>query len=404
MTAVREAGGASAREVRAAGGGCGWEALAGAARVALPAPPARDSASRSLARAFLVINPGSCGGTAAETAARYLALLAGEAYGPRPGSRSAPRGRGRAGDRRPAHEYTRDLDDARMIALRALAAGHDPIVAIGGDGTINRVLNALMEHAGRLPAGSAAPRLGVLYAGTSPDFCRFHGLPTDPENAVARLRQGESRAIDVCRSEHCDAQGAIRAAFFASSSNIGLGAGIASRANRLRPRLGDAAGTALASVLTIAGRRPQRVRLLLDGRPREIPALLNLTVGKNPYLAGGLKLDLPASPDDGRLFVFAVCGIGRLGLLAALPRIYSGAIARDPRFLLTRAERVRVEPAEGARRWAGGRARDAAEAGRGPAGAPAPSWPTEFDGDPAGWCPAEIRVLPRAVQLIGGRP
>jgi diacylglycerol kinase family enzyme len=120
------------------------------------------------------------------------------------------------------------------------------------------------------------------------------------------------------------------------------------------------------------------VRLVVDGEELAIGPSLNVSVGKNPYLAGGLKLDADIAADDGRLFVFAVCGIGRAQLLGALPRIYSGSIARDPRFVLRRASVVRIEPLDGA-------------------------LPTEFDGDPAGWCPAEIRVLPGAIRLIGAR-
>ena len=114
-----------------------------------------------------------------------------------------------------------------------------------------------------------------------------------------------------------------------------------------------------------------------DGEEILLPRVLNLSVGKNPFLAGGLRLETKIAPDDGRLFLFAVCGIGRLGLLAALPRIYSGTITRDRRFLLRDATTVRVEPLEEKVR-------------------------AEFDGDPAGWCPVEIGVVPGALRLIGG--
>ena len=66
------------------------------------------------------------------------------------------------------------------------------LVAVGGDGTINLALNAAMRRSPR-------PRLGVLCAGTSPDFCRFHGLPVEPRAALAVLRRGVSRPIDLCR-------------------------------------------------------------------------------------------------------------------------------------------------------------------------------------------------------------
>lgn len=320
---------------------------------------ARDigGADPALRRAYLVVNPGSCHGRGGGIAARCLDLLAG------PGAHAIQRG------------YTHRLDDAGALARRALAEGYDPVVAVGGDGTINRVLGAFLEAG----AAGARARLGVLYAGTSPDFCRFHGLPVDPATAVAVLRAGVARSIDVGRIAHGDATGGTRIDYFASSANVGLGAGIAARANRLRPRLGDFAGTLLASVATIAARRAWRARLVVDGQELAVPPVLNITVGKNPHLAGGLKLDVEIDGDDGRLYVFALCGIDRARFLCALPRVYSGSITRDPRFLLIRAASVRIESPDG-------------------------TVPTEFDGDPAGWCPAEITVIPQAVQLIGARP
>ncbi len=316
-------------------------------------PPPAGVTAAPLERCFLVINPGSRHGRSRETATRYLELLGG--------------GLGAI-----AFGFTRDLDDAASLTHRALGEGHDTVVAVGGDGTINRVVGALL-NAGAL---GARARLGVLYSGTSPDFCRFHGIPTDPAAAVARLRQGLARPIDICRIQHLDDAGRARVDFFASSANIGLGAGIAARANRLRPHCGDVSGTLLATVATIARSRPQPLRLVIDGEELITPPALNITVGKNPHLAGGLKLDARVTGCDGRLYVFTLAGIGRARLLWDLPRLYSGRIARDPRFVLRRATTVRVEPLSGSLR-------------------------TEFDGDPAGWCPAEIQVLPRAVRLIG---
>ncbi len=332
-----------------------------------------DDRADALGRCFLVINPGSRNGQSRQIAEVYKSLLskASDAHGPIEFDCG----------------YTGELEDARRLARGAIDAGYDTIVAVGGDGTINRVLSALAEGgpaerglAGSVLAGSGSAaqraRLGILYSGTSPDFCRFHGIPIEPVAAAQALRAGIGRPIDICRIEHCGASGEARVDYFASSANIGLGAGIAAGANRLRPRLGDFLGTLAASVQTIARRGPQRVRLMIDGREVAIAPALNVSVGKNPHLASGLKLDMEIAPDDGALFVFAVCGIRRGELLRLLPRIYNGSIARDPRFVLRRASVVRIEPLESA-------------------------WRTEFDGDPAGWCPAEIRVLAGAVQLIG---
>ena len=74
-------------------------------------------------------------------------------------------------------------------------------VAVGGDGTINEVLDGLAQ------SGDPRRKMGVLYSGTSPDFCRFHGIPTEPAAALACLIQGKARPVDVVRIAYADADG-----------------------------------------------------------------------------------------------------------------------------------------------------------------------------------------------------
>ena len=269
---------------------------------------------------------------------------------------------------------TDSLADAERLARGAAAAGrYDAVVAVGGDGTINRVLNGLLAGGDR---GRCA--MGVLYSGTSPDFCTFHGLPVEPETAVEALLTGRARPVDVCRMRHLGPDGRMCVSHFASSANLGLGAGVARRANRYRTVLGDRMGTMLAAVLTVAATRPRAMDLTIDGEPSRVDRVMNVTVGKNPYLASGLKLDVDVARDDGRLFVFIAAGIGRLAFLTSLPKVYSGRIVDDDRFELRWARSVSVRPV----------------------GTPVEA---EMDGDPAGMCPVEIDVLGGAIDLIGGR-
>ncbi len=311
-------------------------------------------------RTYLIINPGSGNGRSRRLAELYTSLL-------------------RERDVRFSQGATGCLDDARHLTRQAIEAGYDRVVAVGGDGTINRVISGLFDSD---QATSASAELGVLYAGTSPDFCRFHGIPTDPQAAVEQLIGGAVSTIDVCRMRHRTSTDREQYSYFASSANIGLGADIARRANRLRPFWGDTAGTLLATVATIVRARRHRVDLGLSpvngGPEAQAAQVLNITVGKNPHIASGLKLEVDIAPADGRLYMFLIGGISRLSLIGALPSLYSGEIANDPRFSLHRVTRVRIDTA----------------------GRPLT---TECDGDPAGWCPAEISILPQAVKLVGAR-
>ena len=191
------------------------------------------------------------------------------------------------------YEYvvTTCLNDAEEYSRQAARAGFDVIVAVGGDGTINRVLNGFYHDDGTLISDA---RLGVIYTGTSPDFCRSYGIPVrDPERAVAVLAAAKVRTIGIGRI--CFADRTNR--FFACCANIGLGAGLAEAANGgIRERIGDKAGTFLSLVRMLAGYRP--AELTVNGI--RMPHVYNLSVGKTYYIASGLKIKhrMPLAKDE----------------------------------------------------------------------------------------------------------
>lgn len=313
-----------------------------------------------------------------------------------PGSRS---GRGQrlwqvweAGLRRAGVAFERVVTtgpgDACRISREARDA--DVVVAVGGDGTINEVLDGLAQ------ALAPRPRMGVLYSGTSPDFCRFHRIPIEPAAALACLLQGTARPIDLGRIAFVDAAGKPQVAHFGCSCNIGLGAAIACFANRWRRHLGDAAGTGLGAVRAMFRCPPVDLELEIENAPRPavaatgdgrpgsapmraaerivLPRVNNLSILKNPYLASGLRLNVDLAPDDGRLVLAAVHGKSAAGLCLLLPRFYSGGAAASPAVLLKPCTRVTVRAAV----------------------------PTEveFDGDPRGLLPIEVALLPQILDLI----
>lgn len=260
---------------------------------------------------------------------------------------------------------TRTLDDARRIARGAAAFG--TVVAVGGDGTINAVLSGLAD------AAVPGQRMGVLYAGTSPDFCRFHRIPVDPAGALDTLLAGRARRIDAVAIRHATPQG-VADAWFACSCNVGMGAAVAAASNRWRKRLGDAPGTALAVLSAIARSRPADLEVEIDGETLALPAVRHLVVLKNPWIASGLRLDVGRSPDDGLVTVLAVTRRTRCGLLRLLPAFYTGAAVRAPGVFVREARRVRV--------------RSAAECD------------VEFDGDPRGRLPIDVEVRPGLLELV----
>ena len=243
----------------------------------------------------------------------------------------------------------KDIDEARRRAREA--KGYEAVVACGGDGTINAVAGGVMENP------DTSLKFGVIYAGTSPDFCREHGLPTDAEAAVKVLRKDEVREIPVLTANGVP---------FFCSMNLCMGAAVAETANRLRPRLGDFLGT-LWSVLreVVHGRRYD---ITVNGET--IHGVVHALVTRMPHIAGGLRIALPPLADD-EYALWLVRGISRFGCLRLLWKMYRGQPCGEIHILQGPAEI-----------------------------SSAISVALEYDGDPHGTLPVEVVFSRRGLLLL----
>jgi len=118
-----------------------------------------------------------------------------------------------------ALKLTTGPGDARALATQAVDEGFDIVVAAGGDGTVNEVLNGL----GDATNGFERARLGVLPLGTVNVFARELGLPRNVVKAWQTLRKGKETRIDLPRIEH-QQNGNVRRRYFAQMAGAGLDA------------------------------------------------------------------------------------------------------------------------------------------------------------------------------------
>ena len=196
----------------------------------------------------------------------------------------------------------KNIEEASRLAREA--TGYEAVVACGGDGTVNAVARGVLANRDN------ALKFGVLYTGTSPDFCREHGIPTDAEEAVAVLRAGVVREIPVLTANGDP---------FFCSMNLGMGAMVAATANRLRPLLGDALGTLWPVLREVLHGR--RYHVQVNGE--KICNVAHAFVTRMPRIAGGLKVALPPLADDEYALWFAR-DVSRFGCLRIVWNLYRG--------------------------------------------------------------------------------
>jgi len=262
--------------------------------------------------------------------------------------------------------------EAIELSRVAVGEGRSLIVAAGGDGTINEVVNGFFEAGERVPNGS---RLGVLPTGTGGDFRRTMGFPQDPAEAAAIFRTGRTRRIDAGRVTCTATGGGHVVRHFVNIADAGIGGDVVARVNN-GPRLinGELTFT-LAALITLLRWRNKPMTVEVDGVKRELVAQ-QVVVANCQYFGGGMRVAPRAVPDDGLLDVVIAGDMGLWENLRGLSEIRKGAHldAGHPKISHTLAKRVEVSSPEFVR--------------------------VDTDGEQPGLLPAVFEVMPAALEVV----
>ncbi len=208
---------------------------------------------------------------------------------------------------------------AEALARDALDEKADIIVAAGGDGTLNEVVNGLFAASGEPDVAMA-----VLPLGSANDFARSGAIPSgDPGAALMLAAEAEPTPIDV---------GRVNGRYFLNTLVAGLGAEASFRASEAMKRRFRGAAYTLAGIATAARRATYPVRLRTrDGAAEHPLAMLAIANGK---WAGGTRIAPRASLDDGLLDLLLVPEISLLKLPALLSDFRALDRSRgDPKFV-----------------------------------------------------------------------
>ncbi|MEY2499045.1 MAG: diacylglycerol kinase, partial [Verrucomicrobiota bacterium] len=252
---------------------------------------------------------------------------------------------------------------AMRLTRTALRKGCNLIVAAGGDGTLNEIVNALGEK-------HSAVRVGLIPLGTGNDFARTLGLPTDVDEAIDLVRAGRMRKIDLVRVTSDQVR------YFVNVSAGGF-SGLVDE--KLTPKMKKTWGP-LAYLRGAAAALPElrayRTTLSLDNTESLKLSLYNVVIANGRYVAGGRLIAPEASIDDGLLDIVLIQerSAPELALLAA--QVALGNHLSSDAIVFRRAAKVTVNSRPG-------------------------MW-FNVDGELVGNQPAVFEVIPRALQFVVG--
>jgi YegS/Rv2252/BmrU family lipid kinase len=250
------------------------------------------------------------------------------------------------------------------LARKAAAKGARLLVAVGGDGTVNEIVNGI--------AGLEGVELAVVHRGTGGDFVRTFGIPHELAGALEIARDGATREIDLGRATFHTWAGAERESWFANAASAGMSGAVAKRVNETGKAFGGKVSYAWSTFAVFARWRNAQITVTVDTETRTGP-MYDVIVANGRYLGGGMKITPDAEPDDSLFDVLLIGDISKRDLVLTLPKIYRGTHLPHPKAELLRGASVTIE-------------------------APIPL-PVQLDGEQPGTTPATFEVVPNALRL-----
>lgn len=260
---------------------------------------------------------------------------------------------------------------ASELAANAIENGADLIIAVGGDGTLNEVVNGFFDIDGELLSETA--QLSMIAAATGGDVIRSFDISRDWMQTIPEFPETEPSPVDVGLAKMTSEDGKLIHRYFLNVSSIGC------RAERSRFRsLIPADFFYKIQALMEMRRVPKaQLQLVVDGTHLEPQQLTRLVVANGRYFGGGLQVAPHADPRDGLLELMTLDAAGAGELRKILAMMSRNQHLEHPKVAMHQGKKITIKPVS----------------------ADQPPVYVEVDGEPVGQLPATFEILPGKLQL-----
>lgn len=225
--------------------------------------------------------------------------------------------------------YTEKPGHAMSIAKDAASSGTDIVFAVGGDGTVNEVMNGLLD---------TSTALAVLPCGSGNDFIRSLGISGKTDKIIKDAVNGLKRLIDV---------GHINDRFFVNIASAGFDAEVVLATQKAKRFMLSGSAAYIAGLIwTIFSYKASAVRINLTDKVMEEKVLL-MAVANGKYYGGGMMAAPDAELDDGYFDICIIKSMPKWKMLALFPQFMKGKHKKFKEVSFHRSDTVSIESDKG---------------------------------------------------------
>lgn len=225
-------------------------------------------------------------------------------------------------------EFTSYCGHAIDIA-RQHCRSADLVVAVGGDGTLNEVVNGCMLAVAE-DSTIELPVFGIVASGTANDFIKSTSLRGTVEEVIALAARGSYRPVDVGRVDYSDREDHQASRYFINVADMGIGASVVRRVNASDRRFGATVAYLWSIITAFIDYRKPSIRVRSDAGLDWEGRALACIIGNGRCFGSGLYAVPDAVIDDGRLHSAIIGDVSLLDFVRKLPRLKWGRPIKHP--------------------------------------------------------------------------
>ena len=268
--------------------------------------------------------------------------------------------------------FTEKKSEATDHAREAIKNGFRKIISVGGDGTLNEVINGVFSQ-NICPTSEIV--VALIPVGTGNDWGRMFGIPLVYEGAIKVIKENKIMLHDIGFITYFNRNTQLKR-YFINIAGLGFEAMVVSRTNKQKDKGRSNAAIYFYNLLaSLISYRNETAVIEIDGK-KSSARVFSINVGNGRYCGGGMRQTPDALPDDGLLDITVIKNMGRIEIIRNLKLLYDGTILSHPKVDGYRSTNLKVN----------------SEA----------VLYAEADGESLGHTPVEFGIIPSAINIIYG--
>ena len=230
---------------------------------------------------------------------------------------------------------TQDPVHAESIVRFLITNGAELIIAVGGDGTIQSVVNGFFENDNLINKDCA---LGIISSGTGQGFAQSLSIPNQTKQQIELIKENRTTCIDVGKIHFNNGN---KSRYFINELQAGIGGAVVKNVSVKLKKYGGKFSFGIGTLTTVFKCKPETMYLIIDDK-RVIKNLLGIVVSNGRYTGGGMQLTPNASLDDGLFDVLFIPAMSYMKRLREFPKIYSAKHIASEGFECFRAKKIKL--------------------------------------------------------------